>query len=31
VRWEWHPWNALPTPRVRSLDAFLKSGYAPGA
>lgn len=24
VRWEWHPWDALPQPRVRSLDALLR-------
>jgi 8-oxo-dGTP diphosphatase len=29
VRWEWHPWDTLPAPRVRSLEAFLKTGYAP--
>ncbi len=31
VRWEWHRWDALPSPLVRSLDAFRKSGYAPSA
>jgi 8-oxo-dGTP diphosphatase len=29
VRWDWHPWDALPTPRVRSLEALLKTGYMP--
>ena len=31
VRWEWHRWDALPTPLVRSLDAFRRSGYTPAA
>ncbi len=24
ARWGWHRWDALPSPRVRSLDAFLR-------
>lgn len=31
VRWAWHAWNALPAPRVRSLEALLGSGYTPRA
>ncbi len=29
ARWEWHRWEALPTPLVRTLDALRASGYAP--
>jgi 8-oxo-dGTP diphosphatase len=31
VRWEWHRWDALPAPLVRSLEALRKSGYRPAA
>ncbi|HJU67936.1 MAG TPA: NUDIX domain-containing protein [Gemmatimonadaceae bacterium] len=31
ARWEWHLWDALPSPLVRSLEAFRASGYAPSA
>jgi 8-oxo-dGTP diphosphatase len=31
VRWEWHRWDALPAPLVRSLAAFRRAGYAPSA
>jgi 8-oxo-dGTP diphosphatase len=29
VRWEWHAWDAIPTPRARSLDALRETGYEP--
>ena len=31
VRWEWHRWDALPAPLVRSLAALRRSGYSPDA
>lgn len=29
ARWEWHPWDAIPAPRARSLEALRGTGYAP--
>jgi 8-oxo-dGTP diphosphatase len=31
ARWEWHRWDALPAPLVRSLAALRATGYSPGA
>ena len=31
VRWEWHRWEALPAPLVRSLAAFRRAAYARSA
>jgi 8-oxo-dGTP diphosphatase len=31
ARWEWHRWDALPAPLVRSLAALRATGYTPGA
>ncbi len=29
VRWEWHAWDAIPSPRARSLEALRETGYVP--
>lgn len=31
ARWEWHRWDALPAPLVRSLAALRRSGFSPEA
>jgi 8-oxo-dGTP diphosphatase len=30
VRWEWHSWDALPTPVFASLENLRRTGYRPG-